>query len=117
MTNGNNNKNKRGPKPLPLPDKRTHTVSSRLNIAELQQLDIDRGCYQRGEYLRMCSVGKVAPIVPAINQDAWFTLSKVSGNLSTLATAMRAGEYEELNTVREAVKQFRLALLGVEVKQ
>lgn len=110
-----NNKNKRGPKPLPGADKRIFAVSTRMNASELKQLDIDRGKYQRGEYMRMCAVGKVAPIVPAINQTAWLVLSKVAGNLATIAIAMRAGEYVDINTVTEAVKQFRLALLGIEV--
>ncbi len=94
---------------------RTHCVSSRLSKEEIALLDERRGKYARGEYLRLAFLRSLPPApVPAINREAWLALSKVAGNLETLATAMRGGEYIPLDQIKEAVEDFRMELIGVE---
>lgn len=105
---------RRGPKPRAADDLRGHCVSVRLNPDELARLDAERGAYRRGEWLRRVWLGSVPPApVPPINREAWFALSKVAGNLATIATAMRGGEYVELSKINAEVAAFRNALIGV----
>jgi len=94
--------------------KRTHCVSTRFSPDELIQLDERRGKYARGEYVRLAFLKSLPPPAPpAINLEAWAALSKVAGNLATLATAMRAGEYVELDKIKAELEDFRLKLIGV----
>lgn len=92
--------------------KREHCVSSRFNTAELVRLDEVRGEMQRGEYLRSAAFGSLPAPIPAINLEAWQVLGKVAGNLATLATAMRGGEYKHLDEIQSAVDALRLALIS-----
>lgn len=93
---------------------RTHCVSSRLNPDELDLLDTRRGKYARGEYLRMAFLHELPPQPPPeINREAWQNLSKVSGNLATIATAMRGGEHIELEEILTELKEFRRQLIGL----
>ena len=103
---------KRGRKPKTPELKRQHCVSSRFNTDELARLDEARGQMQRGEYLRSAAFGQLPQPIPAINLQAWQVLSKVAGNLATLATAMRGGEYAHLDEIQHAVDALRLALIS-----
>ena len=40
---------------------RSYCVSVRLNVEELQLLNIKRGSYKKGEWLRMASLQKLSP--------------------------------------------------------
>ena len=91
---------------------RQHCVSSRFNPDELARLDEARGQMQRGEYLRNAAFGQLPEPIPAINLEAWQVLSKVAGNLATLATAMRGGEYVPLDDIQHAVDALRLSLIS-----
>jgi hypothetical protein len=94
---------------------RTHCVSSRMSTEELALLDERRGKYARGEYLRLAFLKSLPPApVPALNREAWLVLSKCAGNLETLATAMRGGDYIPLDLIKDAVEDFRRELIGVE---
>lgn len=50
---------------------RSYCVSVRLNAEELQLLNIKRGSYKKGEWIRMASLQKLPPVIPAINTKAW----------------------------------------------
>jgi hypothetical protein len=54
-------------------DKRGHTVSVRLNDAELARLDSQRDAVQmqRGEYLRAAALHRLPPTIPEVNREAW----------------------------------------------
>jgi hypothetical protein len=86
-------KRKRGPKPLPVEDVRLITVSVRLNPAEIAELDSARKLVQmrRGTYLRSASRGVLPPSIPAINREAWSSLSNVCGNLNQYQAAINQG--------------------------
>ena len=103
---------KRGRKTKTPELKREHCVSSRFNAAELVRLDEARGQMQRGEYLRSAAFGMLPAPIPAINLEAWQVLSKVAGNLATVAMAMRAGEYKHLDEIQHAVDALRMALIS-----
>lgn len=64
---------------------RTHCVSVRLNNAELQLLNTKRGDKTKGEWLRMASLQKLPPIIPAINLNAWKAISDISQKLNRIA--------------------------------
>lgn len=107
---------KRGPKPRAAEDLRTVCVACRLTEAEAEQLDQGRPAgMSRGEWLRTRALARRLPAaIPEINREAWRVLSKTSGNLSTVATAMRGGEYRGIEEIRAAVAALRKALIGVQ---
>ena len=111
---------KRGPKPMPAADRRVHPVSVRLNSAELAHLDSARAGVrmQRGEYLRHASMGKLPPTIPAINREAWASLSRVAANLNQYQQAINAGTVhghppEVIQALAELVQKLRAELLGI----
>lgn len=111
---------KRGPKPLALADKRMHSVSVRLNSAELADLDSARALVrmQRGEYLRSASRGVLPPTIPAINREAWASLARVAANLNQYQQAINAGTVhghppELIQALAELVQKLRAELLGI----
>ena len=65
---------------------RSYCVSVRLNVEELQLLNIKRGSYKKGEWLRMASLQKLPPVIPTINTKAWKALTDISQKLNRIAT-------------------------------
>lgn len=106
---------RRGPAPLDAADKRRHSVSVRLNDAELARLDALREPVrmQRGEYLRAAALHRLPPSIPAVNRQAWAELARTAANLNQLAHRLNAGETLALDEVRAAVDDFRRRLIGV----
>ncbi|MBO4525133.1 MAG: plasmid mobilization relaxosome protein MobC [Bacteroidales bacterium] len=106
---------RRGPAPLSDTDKRGHTVSVRLNAAELAWLDQARAAVsmQRGEYLRAAALGKLPPTIPELNQTAWIALSRAAANLNQIAHRLNAGETLPLAEVQTELAAFRRDLIGV----
>lgn len=106
-------KRQRGRPLLPDAERRTITVSSRMTPGELREIDARRGIMQRGEWLRAAAFSALPPSPPpVISLDALRILSRVAGNLSTVAGAMRGGEYVEIEECRAAVAALRAALTG-----
>lgn len=112
-----------GPAPLDPADLRTHTVSVRLNAAELTELDRNRAPVrmQRGEYLRAASWGKLPPTIPEINRQAWASLARVAANLNQYQTALNEGRagatgcpVEVVQELRDQVQALRSELLGIQ---
>lgn len=91
--------------------KRTQCVSVRLNTVEAALLDQRRKRSQRGRYLRALLLDRTPPVIPTINLDMHRDLGRALGNLATIATAMRAGNYAELNDVLGAVRALRTSLI------
>lgn len=106
---------RRGPAPLDAADKRRHSVSVRLNDAELARLDALRETVrmQRGEYLRAAALHRLPPSIPAVNRRAWAELARTAANLNQLAHRLNAGEAPALAEVRAAVEELRRRLIGV----
>ena len=114
---------RRGPKPLRVQDLREHCVSVRLNESEIFRLDALRGTLQRGAWLRLAALekSKIPFQIPGLNRQAWIDLSKLSANLNQAQTAINSGVQssypEELFIeLREAVRQLRQSLLGLDEK-
>lgn len=109
-------KRRRGPKPIAPAARRTHTVSSRLNSAELAWLDAARDATgrQRGEYMREATLGKLPRRVPPINEKAWRELAHAAANLNQIAHSLNAGESAALKMeeLQASLDAFRLALTG-----
>ena len=105
-----------GPLPIPAVERRTHTVSVRLNVAELARLDSLRDTVQmqRGEYLRAAALHRLPPTIPVINREAWAKLARSAANLNQIARHLNeVGASGFVNEVRAAVDMFRGDLLGV----
>ncbi len=87
---------RRGPRKIKPSDLRTHTVSVRVNAAELAELDAARSCYrmERGEYLRAAGLGelpKTIPQIPEVNQQLWTELGRTGRALRELVGYISQG--------------------------
>ena len=94
-------------------DKRTHTVSVRVNDEELARLDASRGGHQRGEWLRMSGLDRLPPNIPELNRQAWIELSRAASNLNQIAKAINSKNAPVVDAIRLQLLEFRDALVGV----
>lgn len=110
-----------GPKPRSAEDLRSERLSVYYTPAEYKRLaelagaaDLTGAIKARriGRYVRDQALHRTPPTVPEINREAWAVLAKVSGNLATMAVAMRGGEYVDLSEIRSALSEFRAGLIG-----
>jgi len=92
---------------------RDYCASVRLNPQELSQLDAVRGKHQRGEALRMLALTSLPAPVPAINADLRADLGRALGNIATLAIAMRAGDYAQIDDIKSVIFEAREKLGGI----
>lgn len=111
-------KHKSGPKPLDPKNKRTHTVSVRMNEAELAHLDALRAPrkLQRGAYMRSAFAQSLPPAVPELNREAWLDLSKSAANLNQIAKHLNQGKPVGVGLILDAVAKFRCSLIKAELK-
>lgn len=96
---------RRGPAPLDAADKRGHTVSVRLNDAELARLDSRRDAVrmQRGEYLRAAALHRLPPTIPSVNREHWAELARTAANLNQIARHLNEGQRGEGERIGEAL--------------
>ncbi|ECY1404044.1 hypothetical protein [Klebsiella pneumoniae] len=94
-----------------------HCVSVRLNNAELAKLNTLREHYSKGEWLRMASLQKLPPVIPAINTEAWKALSDISQKLNRIAAHIDGKSkdshltHTELFAVKRQLEELRHNLL------
>lgn len=124
-------KRRRGPTPKPESEQRRNRQAAYFSDAELAHLvnqvfpngienltpqAINRGI---GRYIRETILGSASPSVPAINQQAWADLARVSANLNqTVRLANQAGDADlasQAERLRLAVAEFRNQLRGLEI--
>lgn len=105
-------RSKRGRKSLPVGEKRTHTVSVRLSVAELELLDGKRGRFRRGEWLRMAALDRLPPSIPALNAKAYHDLNRLAVNINQIARTANLGKQVDLLEVRRLIGELRLRLVG-----
>lgn len=104
-------------KKMPNEALRSYCVSVRLNNEELSLLNTKRGRYRKGEWLRMASLQKLPPIIPAINTEAWKALSEISQKLNRIAIHIDAKSkdskltHTELFAVKRQLEELRCNLL------
>ncbi|HAV1900500.1 TPA: hypothetical protein JG930_004411 [Enterobacter hormaechei subsp. steigerwaltii] len=100
---------------------RTHCVSVRLNNAELQLLNKKRGSVSKGEWLRMSSLQKFPPVLPAINIKAWRGLTDISQKLNRIAIHIDGKSkdsqltHTELFAVKRQLEELRQHLLKADI--
>lgn len=100
---------------------RSYCVSVRLNVEELQLLNIKRGSYKKGEWLRMASLQKLPPVIPAINTEAWKALSDISQKLNRIAAHIDGKSkdsqltHTELFAVKRQLQELRQHLLNADI--
>ncbi|EMS8793043.1 hypothetical protein ACTLKO_000045 [Enterobacter ludwigii] len=106
---------------LPSEAVRSYCVSVRLNVEELQLLNIKRGSYKKGEWLRMASLQKLPPVIPAINTKAWKALTDISQKLNRIANHIDGKSkdsqltHTELFAVRRQISELRQHLLNADI--
>lgn len=99
---------------------RSYCISVRLNNEELSLLNTKRGRYRKGEWLRMASLQKLPPIIPAINTEAWKALSEISQKLNRIAIHIDGKSKEsklthtELFVVKRLLEELRYNLIQVD---
>lgn len=95
---------------------RIHCVSVRFNKEELEILNSNRGNKSKGEWLRLTSLDRLPPIVPAINVEAWKSLSDISQKLNKLINHLdtKSSNSEltktEIFAVKKQIKELRSCL-------
>jgi hypothetical protein len=96
-------------------EKRTHTVSTRLNQEELSWLDEARSKVKmkRGEFLRSASLYKLPPTVPEINRQAWAELARYGSNLNQISRRLNEGDplLRNLQELKDLVANLRTSLM------
>lgn len=103
---------------LPSEAVRNYCVSVRLNIEELQLLNIKRGSYKKGEWLRIASLQRLPPAIPAINTKAWKALTEISQKLNRIAAHIDGKSkdshltHTELFAVKRQLEELRTNLLS-----
>ncbi|MBG0678842.1 MULTISPECIES: hypothetical protein [Enterobacterales] len=100
---------------------RTHCVSARFNHEELQLLNTKRGDKSKGEWLRLASLDKLPLSVPAINIEAWKSLSEISQKLNKLVAHLdnksqgSSLTQTELFAVKRQISELRINLVGADL--
>ena len=92
--------------------KRSVQVKTVYTPDEVKILDGRRGKMSRGAYCRASAIGQQPVIVPEINRIAWFSLSKVTGNLATIASFLRSGRQVDITEIRTILTELRNELIG-----
>lgn len=108
-------RSKRGRRALPVADKRTHTVSVRVSVAELKRVDANRNRFRRGEWLRMASLDRLPPSIPALNVEAYRELSRLDRNISDIARSVNLGKQVDVLEIRQLLGDLRQSLLGIDL--
>jgi len=99
---------------------RIHCVSVRLNKEELELLNSSRGDKRKGEWLRMASLQKLPPAIPAINIEAWQSLTTISQKLNKLINHLdtKSSNSEltktEIFAIKKQIKELRSCLTASE---
>ena len=97
---------------------RIHCVSVRFNQAELELLNANRGNKSKGEWLRLTSLDRLPPVFPAINVEAWKSLSDISQKLNKLINHLDAKSSNseltktEIFAVKKQIKELRSCLIA-----
>lgn len=99
---------------------RIHCVSVRFNKKELELLNANRGNTSKGEWLRLTSLDRLPPVVPAINVEAWKSLSDISQKLNRLISHLDAKSSNseltktEIFAVKRQINELRWCLTASE---
>ncbi|MCL2893210.1 hypothetical protein [Brenneria tiliae] len=100
---------------------RSHCVSVRLNDEELTLLNEKRGRHRKGEWLRSSLLNKLPAVVPAINIEAWKSLSEISQKLNRLVAHLDSKSQgssltkTELFAVKRQISELRLHLITADL--
>ena len=96
---------------------RSYCVSVRLNNEELTLLNEKRGRHRKGEWLRLSLLNKFPAVIPAINIEAWKSLSEISQKLNKLVAHLDNKSQgspltqTELFAVKRQISELRMKLI------
>ncbi|MBD8108302.1 hypothetical protein [Erwinia persicina] len=106
-------------KKLPANRLRKHTVTVRLNDTELAQVNSLRKQLSRSSWLRDSALQQLQPIVPELNQAAWYQLTASLQKLNDLTSFLsrRGADSQplshEVNALKVKLSHVRDALLDL----
>mgnify|MGYP004445170827 CR=1 FL=1 len=96
-------------------NKRNHCISVLLDDSELSKLEKERiinaKAIPRGTYLRSIFNSSTPSHIPAINRELYRELSRSASNLNQIAHHLNLKESVEIQTVFDALSDFRTKLL------
>ncbi|EMM3515884.1 hypothetical protein RZ575_002532 [Citrobacter freundii] len=101
--------------------KRVYCISVRLNNKELDILNVNRGSYKKGEWLRMAFLHKLPSTIPEINIEAWRALTDISQKLNRIADHIDGKSKDsqltqtELFAVKRQLEELRQHLLNADI--
>ncbi|ELS8084367.1 TPA: hypothetical protein R6489_005256 [Klebsiella pneumoniae] len=96
-------------------------MSVRLNNEELMLLNEKRGRHRKGEWLRLSLLNILPTVVPAINIEAWKSLSEISQKLNKIVAHLDNKSHEssltqtELFAVKRQISELRLHLITADL--
>lgn len=90
---------------------RNHRIEIRLNDEELGTLNRRRGALRLRSFIRVAVLDTAPPIIPAINQQAFFELQKIGTNLNQIAKKLNANFDIDTDTINNEIKHLRFALI------
>lgn len=94
---------------------RTRRVKLSFTENEFNTLNSRRGSFCLATHIRQAALSEMPPAVPQINREAWISLSKVTGNLATLATCARAGQFINESEIMSELSSLRTQLISPKV--
>lgn len=92
---------------------RMNRLEIRLNDEELLRLKSEaKACKMMlARYVRISILDKAPTIVPALNIEALYQLKKIGNNLNQIAYHSNMAEQANINDVKKAISDLRLALI------
>lgn len=97
--------------------KRNRCIAVHLNDEELENLKRMKGKIPYSAYIRNTILGRTPKIIPKPNRQAYVETARWASALNQIAKRLNMGEDIEMQEVRELLKNFRQALMGVEFEQ
>lgn len=96
---------------------RTHTVSVRFNLKELQELDMLRQQRTRGAFVRDTFFVNVPAPVPEINRNAYVDLSRTANHIHLIAQNIDEDVAIDIDEMQLLLHEFRIGLLTLMDKE
>lgn len=96
-------------------------ISVRLNDIELNNLNLSRGEYSKGKWLRLCFLNNTPTIIPEVNIYTWKELSDINNKLNRIVIHLdnksnsSAFTKTEIYVVKRQISELRDALLKAEL--
>lgn len=102
---------------LPKTELRTHNVSVRFNVEELQELDMLRQERTRGAFVRAVFFLNAPAPVPEINRNTYVELSRAANDIHQIVEKIDEAVDFDFDEMQLLLHQFRIGLLTMDNKE